>query len=97
MNNFGLYSEGTNIGDFILINIPIMSANNLLLSIDKPVAKRQVYPKRFIKDFSKIAGPLTRMTRKNIKFEWNEPQETAFQILKQKLCEAPILSLPEGT
>ena len=29
-----------------------MPANNLLLPIDKPVSKRQVYPKRFIKDFS---------------------------------------------
>ncbi|GJZ36097.1 retrovirus-related pol polyprotein from transposon 17.6 [Tanacetum coccineum] len=36
------------------------------------------------------------MNRKNKKYIWGEDQETAFQLLKQKLCEAPILALPEG-
>ncbi|GJU26528.1 putative reverse transcriptase domain-containing protein [Tanacetum coccineum] len=51
---------------------------------------------RFIKDFSKIAKSLTELTQKNKKYIWGEDQETAFQLLKQKLCEAPILALPEG-
>ncbi|GJY67288.1 putative reverse transcriptase domain-containing protein [Tanacetum coccineum] len=52
--------------------------------------------KRFIKDFSKIAKSLTELSQKNKKYIWGEYQESAFQLLKQKLCEAPILALPEG-
>ncbi|GJS81115.1 putative reverse transcriptase domain-containing protein [Tanacetum coccineum] len=55
------------------------------------------YYRRFIESFSKIAKPLTKLTQKNQKFDWEEKQESAFQLLKQKLCSAPILSLPEGT
>nr|GEV21559.1 reverse transcriptase domain-containing protein [Tanacetum cinerariifolium] len=51
---------------------------------------------RFIKDFSKIAKSLTKVTQKNKKYIWGEDQELAFQLLKQKLCEALILALPEG-
>ncbi|GJW49194.1 putative reverse transcriptase domain-containing protein [Tanacetum coccineum] len=54
------------------------------------------YYRRFIKGFSKIAKPLTELTQKNKKYIWGENQESAFQLLKQKLCEAPILALPEG-
>ncbi|GKA23285.1 retrovirus-related pol polyprotein from transposon TNT 1-94 [Tanacetum coccineum] len=53
------------------------------------------YYQRFIKDFSKIAKSLTELTKKNKKYVWGENQESAFQLLKQKLCEAPILALPE--
>ncbi|GJR21189.1 putative reverse transcriptase domain-containing protein [Tanacetum coccineum] len=51
---------------------------------------------RFNKDFSKIAKSLTELTQKNKKYIWGEDQESAFQLLKQKLCEALILALPEG-
>ncbi|GKA99306.1 putative reverse transcriptase domain-containing protein [Tanacetum coccineum] len=54
------------------------------------------YYRRFIKDFSKIAKSLTKLTQKNKKYIWGENQESSFQLLKQKLCEAPILALPEG-
>ncbi|GJW87640.1 retrotransposon protein, putative, ty3-gypsy subclass [Tanacetum coccineum] len=54
------------------------------------------YYRRFIKDFSKIAKSLTELTQKNNKYIWGEDQKTAFQLLKQKLCKAPILALPEG-
>ncbi|GJY28885.1 putative reverse transcriptase domain-containing protein [Tanacetum coccineum] len=54
------------------------------------------YYQRFIKDFSKIAKSLTKLTQKNKKYIWGEDQESAFQLLKQKLCEALILALPEG-
>ncbi|GJX73407.1 putative reverse transcriptase domain-containing protein [Tanacetum coccineum] len=43
-----------------------------------------------------IAKSLTELTQKNKKYIWGKDQETAFQLLKQKLCEAPILALPEG-
>ncbi|KAM0037110.1 putative nucleotidyltransferase, Ribonuclease H [Helianthus debilis subsp. tardiflorus] len=55
------------------------------------------YYRRFIEDFSKIAQPLTALTQKDKKFDWSDKQEEAFQLLKNKLCDAPILSLPEGT
>ncbi|GJU76414.1 putative reverse transcriptase domain-containing protein [Tanacetum coccineum] len=51
---------------------------------------------RFIKDFSKIAKSLTELTQKNKKYILGENQESSFQLLKQKLCDAPILALPEG-
>ncbi|GJU39766.1 putative reverse transcriptase domain-containing protein [Tanacetum coccineum] len=54
------------------------------------------YYRRFIEGFSKIAKPLTESTQKNKKYIWGEDQESAFQLLKQKLYEAPILALPEG-
>nr|GEW39776.1 putative reverse transcriptase domain-containing protein [Tanacetum cinerariifolium] len=53
------------------------------------------YYRRFIKGFSKIAKPMTKLTQKKIKFKWGDKQEAAFQLLKQKLCSAPILALPE--
>ncbi|GKA58124.1 putative reverse transcriptase domain-containing protein [Tanacetum coccineum] len=43
-----------------------------------------------------IAKPLTSLTQKNKKYEWGEEQEVAFQTLKYNLCNAPILSLPDG-
>ncbi|GJV41812.1 putative reverse transcriptase domain-containing protein [Tanacetum coccineum] len=55
------------------------------------------YYRRFIEGFSKIAKPMTKLTQKKIKFEWGDKQEAAFQLLKQKLCSAPILALPEGS
>ncbi|GKB15952.1 putative reverse transcriptase domain-containing protein [Tanacetum coccineum] len=55
------------------------------------------YYRRFIEGFSKIAKPTTELTQKNQKFDWGEEQEEAFQLLKQKLCVAPILALPEGS
>ncbi|GJX05500.1 hypothetical protein Tco_0191416 [Tanacetum coccineum] len=54
------------------------------------------YYRRFIEGFSKIAKPLTELTQKNKKCIWGEDQESAFQLLEQKLCEAPILALLEG-
>ncbi|KAI3671895.1 hypothetical protein L1987_87092 [Smallanthus sonchifolius] len=54
------------------------------------------YYRRFIENFSKIALPTTTLTQKEKKYDWSDKQESAFQLLKQKLCSAPILSLPEG-
>ncbi|GJT39265.1 reverse transcriptase domain-containing protein [Tanacetum coccineum] len=54
------------------------------------------YYRRFIENFSKIAKPLTLLTQKNKDYVWGEDQEKAFQILKEKLCNAPVLTLPDG-
>nr|GFA83425.1 putative reverse transcriptase domain-containing protein [Tanacetum cinerariifolium] len=40
---------------------------------------------------------MTKLTQKKVKFEWGNKQEAAFQLLKQKLCSALILALPEGS
>ncbi|GJX85121.1 putative reverse transcriptase domain-containing protein [Tanacetum coccineum] len=55
------------------------------------------YYRRFIEGFSKIAKPMTKLTQKKVTFVWGDKQEAAFQLLKQKLCSAPILALPEGS
>ncbi|GJV75999.1 reverse transcriptase domain-containing protein [Tanacetum coccineum] len=54
------------------------------------------YYRRFIANFSKIAKPLTSLTQKNQKYVWGVEQEEAFQTLKNNLCDAPILTLPDG-
>nr|GEW31712.1 putative reverse transcriptase domain-containing protein [Tanacetum cinerariifolium] len=55
------------------------------------------YYQRFIKGFSLISKPLSKLAQKNKKYEWGMEEEEAFQTLNQKLCSAPILALPEGT
>ncbi|GKA72504.1 putative reverse transcriptase domain-containing protein, partial [Tanacetum coccineum] len=55
------------------------------------------YYRRFIENFSKIAKSLTILTRKCKTFNWGEKQEWAFQTLKDKLCNAPVLALPDGS
>ncbi|GKA79564.1 putative reverse transcriptase domain-containing protein [Tanacetum coccineum] len=55
------------------------------------------YYRRFIEGFSKIAKSMTKLTKKGIKFDWGEKEENAFQLIKQKLCSAPILALPKGS
>ncbi|GJT91575.1 hypothetical protein Tco_1080420 [Tanacetum coccineum] len=50
------------------------------------------YYRRFIANFSKIAKPLTLLTNKDKKFQLGDDQENAFQTLKDKLCDAPILA-----
>ncbi|GJX24895.1 putative reverse transcriptase domain-containing protein [Tanacetum coccineum] len=54
------------------------------------------YYRRFIEGFSKIDKSMTKLTQKKVVFDWGDKQELAFQLLKEKLCSAPILALPEG-
>ena len=53
------------------------------------------YYMRFIEDFSRITAPMTRLTRKEVKFDWDDRCEEAFQELKRRLTSAPILILPD--
>ena len=53
------------------------------------------YYKRFIEDFSWLATPMTRLTRKEVKFELNDRCEKTFQELKRRLTSTPILIVPE--
>ncbi|KAL0533406.1 hypothetical protein IC582_030245 [Cucumis melo] len=55
------------------------------------------YYKRFVEDFSRIASPLTQLTRKGIPFVWSPACESSFQELKHKLVSAPVLTVPDGS
>ncbi|GJU64580.1 putative nucleotidyltransferase, ribonuclease H [Tanacetum coccineum] len=88
--------------DDILIYSPKIEAVKNWASPTTPSEIRQFlglvgYYRRFIEGFSKIAKPMIELTQKNQKFDWGKEQEEAFQLLKQKLCVAPILALPEGS
>ncbi|GKC77847.1 putative reverse transcriptase domain-containing protein [Tanacetum coccineum] len=67
-----------------------------LLKKEKLFAKFFKLLSTFHREFSKIAKPLTSLMQKNQKYEWGKEQEEAFQTLKDNLCNAPILSLPNG-
>ncbi|XP_056853604.1 uncharacterized protein LOC130502881 [Raphanus sativus] len=51
--------------------------------------------RKFVKDFSTVAAPLTEVIKKNVGFKWEQFQEEAFQALKEKLTNSPVLSLPD--
>ncbi|KAK1698898.1 hypothetical protein QYE76_015595 [Lolium multiflorum] len=53
------------------------------------------YYRRFIEGFSKIAGPMTKLLKKNTPFVWTDECEASFQTLKDKLTTAPVLAVPE--
>ncbi|GKC26146.1 putative reverse transcriptase domain-containing protein [Tanacetum coccineum] len=59
-------------------------------------SKCEFWLKRFIENFYKIDKPLTVLTQKSKTFDWGEEQENTFQTLKDKLCNAPVLALPDG-
>ena len=54
------------------------------------------YYRRFVEGFSKIAAPLTGLTRKDSRFDWKEQHESAFQKLKERLTTAPVLAIPKS-
>jgi hypothetical protein len=53
------------------------------------------YYRRFMKDFSKIANPITYLQNKGVKFEWTFECEEKFQQLKNILTSAPILKIAD--
>ena len=67
-----------------------------------PVNRKQVqrflgstnYFRSFIKNFSGIMEPITKLLRKEEKFIWEEPQQEAFQRIKNEICNAPTLRYP---
>ena len=53
------------------------------------------YYRRFNEDFSRLMTFMTRLTRKEVKFDWDDRCEEAFQELRRRLTSAPILIVPD--
>jgi len=51
--------------------------------------------RRFVNDFSTIVAPLTKIVKKSVGLKWNDEQDKAFNLLKDKLCLAPVFALPD--
>ena len=54
------------------------------------------YYRKFVEGFSKIAAPLTKLTRKDVKYDWVDACQQSFEELKSRLTSAPVLVLPNG-
>jgi len=54
------------------------------------------YYQRFIEGFSCLSSPMTKFTRKGVKFEWNEACKECFQDLKKRLTMTPVLAIPRS-
>src|ERR1051325_3891565 len=73
-----------------------------ILSWERPTTVTEVrsflglagYYRRFVEGFSKLALPLSKLTRKEVRFQWSPECEQSFQELKKRLVTAPILTLP---
>ena len=54
------------------------------------------YYRKFVEGFSKIAAPLTKLTRKDVKYDWVDACQQSFEELKGRLTSSPVLALPNG-
>ena len=76
---------------------------DVIKSLPYPATVREVrsflghagFYRRFIKDFSKIAHPLSELLKKDVVFEFDDSCKVAFDVLKEKLISAPILQAPD--
>ena len=55
------------------------------------------YYRMFIRQFGKIATPLTNLTRKDVEFQWKDEEETAFNALKKRITDEPVLRMADPT
>ena len=82
---------------------PLEAKVNAISEFPVPKCKRQLmrflgmagYYRKFCKDFSSIAEPLTNLLKKSTKFKWNDKCQDAFDCLKAILKSAPVLLAPE--
>ena len=78
---------------------PLPSKTQAIQKIHPPTTPKQVhaflglvsYYHNFIKNFAKIAKPLTLPTRQQVKFEWTPEHQESFMKLKDSIIQAPIL------
>ena len=52
------------------------------------------YYRRFVQDFSIIASPMIKLLRKDVRYRWTPECQRSFEILKERLTTAPVLTLP---
>ena len=70
-----------------------------------PTTKKEVqsflgftnFYRRFIQDFSHIARPLFNLTKNDSDFRWSSDEQSAFDVLKEKITTSPILALPDNS
>ena len=82
---------------------PLPSKTHAIKHMQPPTTPKQVwaflglvgYYRKFIRDFAKIAKPLTMLTWQQVKFEWTPVHHTAFLHLKEAIIQAPILCYPD--
>ena len=84
---------------------PVPAKTEAIKAMHPPVNPKQVcaflrlvgYYRKFIKNFAKIAKPLTVLTRMDVKFKWKESHRCTFMKLKDTIIQAPILRYPDTT
>ena len=84
---------------------PVPAKTEAIKAMHPPVNSKQVraflglvgYYRKFIRNFAKIAKPLTMLTRMDVKFEWRDTHQDAFVKLKEAIIQAPILRYPDTT
>ena len=84
---------------------PVPAKTEAIKIMHLPVNLKQVraflglvgYYRKFIRNFAKIAKPLTMLTRMDVKFEWKEIHQDAFMKLKEAIIQAPILRYLDTT
>ena len=84
---------------------PVPAKTEAIKVMHPPVNLKQVcaflglvgYYRKFIRNFAKIAKPLTMLTRMDVKFEWKEKHQNAFTKLKEAIIQAPILRYLDTT
>ncbi|GJT03170.1 putative reverse transcriptase domain-containing protein [Tanacetum coccineum] len=92
---FGFMTQGIHVDPAKIKSIKDWASSKTPTKIRQSLGLAGYY-RRFIERFSKIAKPMTKLTQKKVAFEWGDKQGAAFQTLKNKLCSAPILALPQG-
>ena len=81
---------------------PLPSKTHAIQNMNPPTTPKQVraflvlvgYYRKFIRGFTKIARPLTLLTRQQVKFDWTPKHQEAFIHLKEAIVQAPILHYP---
>ena len=84
---------------------PVPAKTEAIKAMHPPVNQKQVraflglvrYYRKFIKNFAKIAKPLTMLTHMDVKFKWKETHHCTFMKLKDAIIKAPILRYPDTT
>ncbi|XP_031745635.1 uncharacterized protein LOC116406054 [Cucumis sativus] len=87
-------------GATVFSKIDLRSGYHQLRIRDRDIPKTAFvrgYYRRFVEDFSRLATPLTQLTRKGTPFVWSPACEDSFQNLKQRLVTAPVLTVPDGS